>query len=135
MERILIKYTKLGKIKYISHLDTMRMLTRAVNRANIKAAFSNGFNPHLEMSIAAPLAVGIESVCEYADIEVENEIDLNDALRSLNKVLPEGVEVKEIKAIEKQKPTSMSVVAVSDYAIEMKTKCKNPETYIEKVNE
>lgn len=135
MERILINYTRLGKIKFISHLDTMRMLGRAINRACIKAVYSKGFNPHIEMSIAAPLAVGIESNSEYVDVEVEDETDLNEAMESLNKVLPDGIEVKKIEKIEPKMPTSMSVVSASDYIIGMKSKDNHPEIYIDKVLE
>lgn len=96
-----IIFSKTGRAVWISHLDTMHTLQRAFTRAGIKLAHSEGFNPHPLMSIALPLSVGMESICEVLDIKTEAEIDKD----KLNSVLPEGIVIlsvyqSDVKAAE-----------------------------------
>ncbi len=91
--RIVIKYTKKGKIRYISHLDTLRVLQRAVRRAKLPIKFSEGFNPHAKISIAYPLSLGLESEGEYAEIEFTQKMRLTDVQERLQKCLPQGMEI------------------------------------------
>ena len=73
--RLVVKYTKGEKVKYISHLDFMRLVQRALRRAEIPVAYSKGFNPHPRLSFASALAVGTTSDGEYLDIILEKEMD------------------------------------------------------------
>jgi radical SAM-linked protein len=66
--RLVIKYTKEERVKYISHLDFLRLVQRAIRRADIPVAYSQGFNPHPRLSFASALAVGVTSEGEYLDI-------------------------------------------------------------------
>ncbi len=68
MQRLRIRFTRGEEIKFISHLDIMRLWHRAFNRAGIQLAYSEGFNPHPRMSLAAPLALGVTSEAELMDI-------------------------------------------------------------------
>jgi radical SAM-linked protein len=61
MQRLRIRFSRGEEIKYISHLDLMRLWQRALNRAGLEIAYSEGFNPHPRMSLAAPLALGVTS--------------------------------------------------------------------------
>lgn len=117
MERILIKFTKMGTAKFISHLDTMRTLHRAFRRAEFPIAYSQGFNPHPSISVAAPLALGIGSVAEYADIELERNVDMDEFINRLNESLPDGIEIKKAIKIEGKQATSMSAVEGAKYSI------------------
>lgn len=89
-------YTKTGNAKYISHLDTVRCITRALKRAAIPVWFTQGFNPHAFLTFAMPLSLGYESLCETVDFRLVEEMDFQLAADSLNKALPNGFEVKRI---------------------------------------
>jgi len=71
VEKLLIKYTKEDRLKFISHLELIRVIERALRRGNIPLKFSEGFNPHPKISFAAPLSVGVSSQGEYMTVEVE----------------------------------------------------------------
>jgi len=92
MNKIRFRYKKTGRAKYISHLDLMATLQRALIRAGIKLSYSGGFNPHPYISCALPLSVGAESICELVDVAVEN--GMIPDLRAIK--LPKGVEVNEV---------------------------------------
>ncbi|KPK23033.1 MAG: hypothetical protein AMJ70_04475, partial [Dehalococcoidia bacterium SG8_51_3] len=68
MQRLRIKYCRGEELKYISHLDIMRLWQRALNRAGISLAYSEGFHPHPKISLAAPLAIGVTSEAELMDV-------------------------------------------------------------------
>ena len=68
MQRIRISFSRGEKVKYISHLDLMRLWERALRRASIPIAYSQGFSPHPKISIAAPLPIGVTSDGEFMDI-------------------------------------------------------------------
>lgn len=88
-----LAFKKTGMIKFISHLDTLRVFTRAIQRAEIPVLWSEGFNPHQKISIAQPLSVGMESEFEVLDLEVEDGYDPDRLKKALNDELPEGLEV------------------------------------------
>ncbi|MCX7885595.1 MAG: TIGR03936 family radical SAM-associated protein [Caloramator sp.] len=120
MERYLIKFSKKDSAKYISHLDTMRTLHRAVRRAQLPIYYSKGFNPHASISIASPLSLGIESSCEYADIEFESFLEKNYILNSLNAVLPEGIKIIDVLHVKEKMKPSMALVEGAKYIVKLK---------------
>lgn len=93
MPRIL--FEKTGNAVYISHLDLMRLFQRAFQRAGLPLTHSKGFNPRPEVSIALPLSVGVESLCEILDFKLETDIPDNIVER-LNAALIPSVTVKEL---------------------------------------
>lgn len=99
MRRLRLLYTKSGNSCWMSHLDVMRMFQRAFVRAGIDARHTEGFNPHLYLSIAQPLPVGMESECELLDFESAAD-DLGGVASRLNRSLPEGM--RAIKCYEPQ---------------------------------
>ena len=116
--RIRVKFTKTGPLKFIGHLDVMRYFQKAIRRADIPAALSEGFSPHMIMSFAAPLGVGLTSNGEYMDIEIKSPIASADAVRQLNEVMVEGMEVLSFRQIEEGKAgKAMSLVAAADYTV------------------
>jgi len=95
MNKIRLRYSKTGKAKYISHLDLTSVMQRALLRAGIALKYSEGFNPHPYISVALPSPVGIESLCELADIGTAEEL-LPEGLPDLiNPMLPEGLFILE----------------------------------------
>lgn len=127
MDRVLIKFTKINAAKFISHLDTMRTIHRALRRAGIPIAYSQGFNPHASISVAAPLSLGIASTAEYADIELAKPIDSEIVKEKLNNTLPEGIKVLEVLNITQKMPSSMGIVEVAKYIIKLQHNASRDE--------
>ena len=88
-----IKFRKYGVMKFIGHLDVMRFFQKVMRRADIPIAFSGGFSPHMIMSFANPLGVGVTSDGEYFDIELTEEIDMQAAVARMNETVVEGIEI------------------------------------------
>lgn len=91
-------YEKTGMAKYISHLDTVRCITRAIKRANVPVWFTEGFNPHAFLTFAMPLSLGVESYCETVDFRLLEDVDLTELTERLNNALPTDIKVKRIAA-------------------------------------
>ena len=99
MHIIRIKYIKGKQVKYISHLDTLRILDRCIRRSGIPVSFSKGFNPRPNMNFALPTSVGISSLCEFAEIELDTQINKNIFIKTLNDNLPEGIKILEAEYV------------------------------------
>lgn len=92
MPRIL--FTKTGDAVWMSHLDLMRLFQRAFKRAGLPLTHTQGYNPRPSVSIALPLSVGVESICELLDFDLEGEhIPCNEITARLNAVLVPGVQI------------------------------------------
>lgn len=116
-----IKFRKYGVMKFIGHLDVMRFFQKAMRRADIPIAFTTGFSPHMIMSFANPLGVGLTSDGEYFDIELAEEVDMEAAVQRLNMVMVEGIDVVNMVPIsDDKKRTGMSIVAAADYLSSVK---------------
>lgn len=103
-------------MKFIGHLDIMRYFQKAIRRAGIPIKFSEGFSPHMIMSFANPLGVGLTSDGEYFDIELRESIASKEAVRKLNEQMVEGMEVVSFVEIpDDKKSKGMSIVAGADY--------------------
>lgn len=122
MIRYVIKFKKDYPIKFISHLDLMRAFQRAIKRANLPILYSQGFNPHVEISFATPLAVGTWSNDEYADIKLLSDLDCEFIKRSLSNSLPEYLKVLEVIRIDDRLPSLMSLIEASEYDIRIISK-------------
>ena len=88
-----LRYEKTEKTKYVSYLDFVRMFGRAMRRAHLPIAFSEGFNPHPLLTFALPLSVGYTSECEILEIVLAEVVSPEEIVEKLNFVLPEGVKI------------------------------------------
>lgn len=130
-----IKFRKYGAMKFIGHLDIMRFFQKVMRRADIPIAFTGGYSPHMIMSFANPLGVGVTSDGEYFDIELAEEVDMPAAVARMNQVMVEGIEVVNMVAIsDEKKRTGMSIVAAADYLSTVR-KGSFPSNWKEKANE
>ncbi len=93
MRLVRIWFSKQGRIKYVSHLDIMRCMTRAVRRADIPLWYTEGFNPHPYLNFLQPMPLGVEGLNEPLDIRIEGEISDKEIMDRLNAVLPVGIKV------------------------------------------
>ena len=115
--KLRIKFTKSGVMVFIGHLDMMRFFQKAMRRAEIDIAYSQGFNPHQIMSFALPLGVGVYSDGEYLDIEANSVTSSKDMKARLNQVMVEGVTVESVRLLPEGTANAMSVVAAADYLV------------------
>lgn len=96
MREVRLRFSKQGRLKYISHLDINRAMSRAFKRAEIPLWYTEGFNPHPYMSFSLPLSLGVESLCESVDIRIVGSITNNEIKNRMNSVLPEGLKVLDV---------------------------------------
>lgn len=106
-----IKFNKKNYLKYISHLDLMRLFHRSFNRAGIPIEYSQGFNPHPRFSIASPLSLGIESEEEYMDINLEY-MPVEEFMAKMNEVLPDDIQILTGEYLKKEE----SIAALISWA-------------------
>ncbi|MBM7583073.1 radical SAM-linked protein [Caldicoprobacter guelmensis] len=125
--RMVVKYAKRDRVKYISHLDLMRTLHRALRRAGIPVAFSQGYNPQPKVAFGPPLPVGMTSEGEYMDIVLDLEMNPKEFCHRMNSVLPQGITVLDAVAIDKSFPSLMSVIERALYHISIKTPVQSIE--------
>jgi len=141
-----LRYEKTEKTKYVSHLDFVRMFGRALRRAHLPMAYSEGFNPHPLLGFALPLSVGYTSECEILEIDLTEEIAPEKIMERLNNVLPDGVKIlsahegkSNMKKLdialyqvfpEKTPPGIADFLSMEQILIEKKTKSGIKETDI-----
>jgi radical SAM-linked protein len=104
-------------MKFIGHLDIMRYFQKAIRRADIDIAYSEGFSPHMIMSFAAPLGVGLTSEGEYVDLQVHSCESSKAAVDALNRVMVDGMEVVSFKLLPETVKNAMASVAAADYFV------------------
>lgn len=117
--RIRLKFTKQGPVKYVGHLDSMRLFQRAIKVAGIPVAYSQGFSPHSLVYFALPLGVGVSSTGEYMEIITAEEIAPEVVANRLNEVLVDGISILEAWQVEDKGDSLMSLVAAADYDIKL----------------
>lgn len=131
-----MRFTKTGSLKFIGHLDCMRFFQKALRRAKLDVAYSNGFNPHQIMSFASPLSVGLTSDGEYIDVEFHSLPDMTEGelVTYLNEFMTEELFVTEIHKLDDKTKTSMALLHACDYVIHLKdgtTFSRNTEPFRE----
>ncbi len=115
-------------MKFIGHLDMMRYFQKAMRRAQIDIAFTEGFSPHMIMSFALPLGVGLTSDAEYMDIEIRTPVSSKEAVRRLNQVMADGVNVFSFRQIEERKASNaMTLVSAAAYNISFREGKEPPD--------
>ncbi len=130
--KIRIKFRKYGEMKFIGHLDLMRCFQKALRRAEIDVCYSEGFSPHMIMSFASPLGVGLTSDGEYLDIETGEEESSASAVLRLNQTMPEGLEVVSFRQIPEGKASNaMALVAAAGYELRFRKGCEPKEGWQE----
>jgi len=127
MQRLRIRFSRGEEIKYISHLDIMRLWQRALSRAGIALAYSEGFNPHPRLSLAAPLALGVTSEAELMDIFLSRWVSPHVFTSSVGRQLPQGIEITDTHNIALTLPSLQSQVHYAEYKVNLETKRSQAE--------
>lgn len=118
--KILCKYTKTGNLKFISHLDILRLMQRAISRAKLPAKYSEGFNPHMRLAFGYPLSLGVESIGEYLELELTEKVDIEKIVDSLNATLPNKIRIIGAKYYD-GKESLMSISKYAEYLIDIES--------------
>lgn len=127
MREVRLRFSKTGRLKYISHLDINRAMSRALKRAQIPLWYTEGFNPHPYMSFSLPLSLGVESLCESVDLRIIGDITNDEIKNRLNNVLPQDIKIVDVYDDFRDN----SEIVYSDYVY--KFEFKDNETAIEKI--
>lgn len=120
MYKLRIKFQKVNQLKFISHLELMRVIERAFRRMQLPLKFTQGFNPHPKISYAAPLSVGVSSDCEFLDVELTEKVDISQLIEQSKNELPTGITFLEGHYVVDKK-SLMSITAFSLYAVQVKS--------------
>ena len=115
---MMVVYRKPHPLRHIGHLDLMRTMQRALRRSGLPVRYSQGFNPHIKLSFASPLSVGIAGEREIMDVPMETEITEEAFAKQLNRVMPGGMTIVNTRIIDDKFPTLMGLVTGSRYRIE-----------------
>jgi radical SAM-linked protein len=122
--RYLIKYSKDSEIKFIAHLDLMRTLQKIIKRSELPVEYSKGFNPHMAVSIAQPLSVGVHSMGEYMDVVLNCELEEKYIQDKMNENSPRGIKILDVvKVIHiegKKQAQAMAIIDAAKYKIRLK---------------
>ena len=121
MQRLRIRFCRGEEVKFISHLDLMRLWQRALNRAGVPLAYSEGFNPHPRMSLAAPLALGVTSEAELMDIVLARWSSPHSFTSAVSRQLPRGIEIRQVYNTPPATPSLQSQVRHVEYEVEIET--------------
>lgn len=119
--RVRVKYSKQALMRFIGHLDMMRYFQKACRRAGIDVVYTEGLSPHMSMSFALPLGVGMTSDSEYVDVDLVESMSGQEIVNRLNRSVPEGIhfiDAREIPAGKAHK--GMNLAARADFTLRMK---------------
>jgi radical SAM-linked protein len=121
MQRLRITFSCAEEVKYISHLDLMRLWERALRRAAIPMAYSQGFSPHPKISLAVPLAIGVTSEGEVMDILLQKRVSPYFFIKVVSEQLPSGIGILGVEQVSLTAPSLQSQVREAEYRAEVET--------------
>jgi radical SAM-linked protein len=121
MQRLRVKFNRGEELKFISHLDITRLWQRAFIRAGIPLAYSQGFNPHPQISLAAPLPVGVTGEAELMDIYCAKNVSPPSFTQAVNRELPEGVRIIQSQQVNPVLPSLQALVSFAEYQVTVAT--------------
>lgn len=127
MREVRLRFSKTGQAKYISHLDTNRVFSRALARAKINLRYTQGFNPRPYMSFSLPLSLGVESYCENVDLRILDDLTDEEIKERMNNALPLGIRIVDVY----EDFMDCHDIVYSDYVY--KFEFKDNETALEKI--
>lgn len=121
MQRLRIRFCRGQEVKFISHLDILRLWQRALHRAEIPLAYSEGFNPHPRISLAAPLPIGVTSQAELMDTLCTQPVSPHFFTAALSRQLPPGIEILQVFQVALTMPSLQSQIRSTEYLVEVAT--------------
>ncbi len=121
VQRMRVWFSTGETVKYVGHLDMHRAWERAIRRAQLPLAYTQGFNPQPRMQFAAALAVGFTGQAEVADIFLNDELPVPEFLRRLSEALPPGIRPTAAEPVSRDLPSLQSQVTGAHYTVEVES--------------
>ena len=119
MLRLRLKFGRGDKLKFLSHLDMMRLWERSLRRAGMPPCYSEGFSPHPKISLAAPLPVGVTSQAEIMDVFLDGRITPNLFIQKIASQLPDGIDIIDVMSVNLQASSLQSLLRLAEYIVEI----------------
>ena len=117
--KLIAAYHKGREVALISHLDIQRTLQRAFRRAGLPLLYSNGFNPHPQMSFATAAATGMTSECEWFEVQLSQEMAPEEFLRRANEAMPGGLSVSDAFAAPENFGSLSAKLRAAEYLVSL----------------
>ena len=114
---MLVVFEKKERLRHVGHLDLMRAMQRALRRSGVPIAFSQGYNPHLLLTFAAPLSVGMPGLREVMEVPLSAEISEEEFKEKLRAALPPELPCIAVRAVEDRHPAPMALLFAAAYQI------------------
>ena len=131
--RVRVRYAKLGRLIALSHLETMHALLRAVRRAKLPVAYSQGFHPKPRVAFGPALPVGVESLCEHMDLELVGASDPAEVGARLGQQLPRDFRVMEAALVDAGEPSVSEALRAVHYRVEFPKESWGEEALAQRV--
>ena len=121
VQRLRVTFARGEEVKYITHLDLMRFWERALRRAGIPLAYSEGFSPSPRLALAAPLPVGVTSSGELMDVYLTRRVTPQHFIKAVSEQVPPGVALLEVREVGLGLPSLQSQVRWAEYQVDVAT--------------
>lgn len=118
-QRFRVRFSKGERVRYISHLDVLRFWERAIRRAGLPLAYSQGFTPHPKIAFAGPLPLGFASEAEIMDVTLDERVDPAEFQRMLLCETSESFAISELVEVPVSAPAPQSIILWADYRVEL----------------
>ncbi|MCZ6875498.1 MAG: TIGR03936 family radical SAM-associated protein, partial [bacterium] len=118
-QKIRFRFSIKGPLRFLSHLETVRVFTRALRRAQLPVQYSQGFHPQPQLSFATALPVGVESSGEYADVVLYEQVAPEQLLERLNAVLTAHIRLLDARSVPLKAPSLMAEPLAAHYYVDL----------------
>ncbi len=133
--RYRVNYTKLGQAAYLGHLDMVRDMPRIVRRAGFTAHYSEGYHPKAVMTFGPALALGVQSVGEWVDLSIEEEVDPEELVERLERAAGSGVRFLRARRLPRQHPKLSKAIRVVEHALVLPPGRPLPEVGLDAIDQ
>lgn len=113
--KMIAVFEKAPRLRLIGHLDLMRAMQRALRRSGLPLRYSQGFNPHILLTFAAPLSVGMPGQREIMEVPLEGQVSAEEFMRKLSAALPPDLPLLSARPVEDRHPAPMALLAAALY--------------------
>lgn len=119
VQRLRVTFSRGDELKYVTHLDMMRFWERTLRRAGVPIAYSEGFSPHAQIALAAPLAVGVTSDAELMDVFLSERMTPRAFVDAVTPQLPPSVRVLRAEEAGMSLPSLQAEVRAAEYEVDV----------------
>ena len=119
--KMIVVFEKAPRLRHIGHLDLMRAMQRALRRSGLPLCYSQGFNPHILLSFAAPLSVGMPGRREVMEVPIAEEMPTEAFLEKLRAALPPDLPCLSARPVDDRHPAPMALLAAAMYEAKLET--------------